>query len=608
MSSTKEQELKTEKSNYESERGKLLEKSKALQLDLEKAIQDKEAIRKEMQTTNENNEISVQKLVNEISILKETSSKHQKSIQDLHIHRSTLESEISKRDQQKADLEQKLSSAEGAVKRLKTEIDKNNETHQNDLEKLSANHNAGMKQKEAEMKNTISAMQEKFESSSKELRGVIEKQATEIEKKNKAAVQQEEQFTKQVQVFSGRLAKADEEISRLKQSLKESYDELLANQKSSREANDRNIEEIGKLRAQISSMKDAYTIAQDQIKKLEKEKRESDSEKVRIQGIAQSSEKAHLSDKQAMHKHIEDLNAAISRMNQENKALMDQVKRHSEYALKSDEERHSLQEEIRKKQTTISDLQRDAAVKAKRIEEIQSQASHERNVLHKQLQDANQKLALAAEALNSASAQSAEMSRLEIQMRALNKEKEQDRMKLSAMEHQLHQSESMYKMQMERTNERLKHYERALFDTRQVLAMKDTKIAQLETNISRLLGSDQGSSAQERQQENGAMRLQPADEAARYGRTPQMPPPTLQQYSPQSGAEQRSAMYHEANVSKVPLQVGSDESPIGVASVSTSNPGYMQRMPVQRGNEYYQPPTSRMQQMHPGRYDENQFF
>lgn len=52
---------------------------------------------------------------------------------------------------------------------------------------------------------------------------------------------------------------------------------------------------------------------------------------------------------------------------------------------------------------------------------------------------------------------------------ALAKEKEQDRMKISAMEHQLHQSESMYKMQMERTNERLKHYERALFDTRQVL-------------------------------------------------------------------------------------------------------------------------------------------
>jgi hypothetical protein len=44
-------------------------------------------------------------------------------------------------------------------------------------------------------------------------------------------------------------------------------------------------------------------------------------------------------------------------------------------------------------------------------------------------------------------------------------------------------------MQMDRANERLKNYERALFDTRQVLAMKDAKIATLESNVSRLSGS-----------------------------------------------------------------------------------------------------------------------
>ena len=487
LSLSKDQELTSEKTKYETELGRLHEKSQTLQQDLEKACLEKQTVSKELQNAKESHEASVQKLVKEIAGLKETATTQQKSIQDLHIHRSTLESEINKRDQQKTELNQKLQFSEEKVQKLESDNRKNSESYHNELERITAQHKAETKQKEAEMKMTLSNIQEKYESNLKELKNVIEKQATEIETKNKIFAHQEEQFTKQVQIFSGRLAKADEEISRLKQSLKDSHDELLANQQSSARSNNQNMEEIGKLKAQISSMKDAYTIAQDQIKKLEKEKKESDSEKVRIQGIAQSSEKAHLSDKQAMHKHIEDLNAAIQRMNQENKALMDQIKKHSEYALKSDEERHALQEDIRRKQSSISDLQRDVAAKAKRIEEVQNQANQERNVLHKQLQDANQKLALAAEALTSASSQSAEMSRLEIQMRgvknlsmfdmytdvgclsALAKEKEQDRMKISAMEHQLHQSESMYKMQMERTNERLKHYERALFDTRQVL-------------------------------------------------------------------------------------------------------------------------------------------
>jgi len=143
--------------------------------------------------------------------------------------------------------------------------------------------------------------------------------------------------------------------------------------------------------------------------------------------------------------------------------------------------------------------------------------------------------------------------------------------------------------------------------------MKDTKIAQLETNLSRMVNSDQAAkSAQEIQRENGGMRVQHVDtNVVSYGRSPQMAVQPLQRYSPKSEGEQRSVMYQEANVSKVPLQVGSDESPIGVASVSTSNAGYVQRMPMQRSNEYYPPATNhmqQMQQMHPGRYDENQFF
>lgn len=44
---------------------------------------------------------------------------------------------------------------------------------------------------------------------------------------------------------------------------------------------------------------------------------------------------------------------------------------------------------------------------------VQESSAQERTVLHKQLQDANAKLALAAEALTKANSQTAEMSRME---------------------------------------------------------------------------------------------------------------------------------------------------------------------------------------------------
>ena len=65
-------------------------------------------------------------------------------------------------------------------------------------------------------------------------------------------------------------------------------------------------------------------------------------------------------------------------------------------------------------------------------------------------------------------------------------EREENVKSIQSLESQLQQAESAQKMQMDRANERLKNYERALFDTRQVLAMKDAKIATLESNVNRL--------------------------------------------------------------------------------------------------------------------------
>ena len=65
-------------------------------------------------------------------------------------------------------------------------------------------------------------------------------------------------------------------------------------------------------------------------------------------------------------------------------------------------------------------------------------------------------------------------------------ERDDHKKAIQNLEEQLQKAESSQKMQMDRANERLKNYERALFDTRQVLAMKDAKIATLESNINRL--------------------------------------------------------------------------------------------------------------------------
>ena len=68
---------------------------------------------------------------------------------------------------------------------------------------------------------------------------------------------------------------------------------------------------------------------------------------------------------------------------------------------------------------------------------------------------------------------------------------------IQSLEAKLQQEKSSQKMQMDRANERLKNYERALFDTRQVLAMKDAKIAKLESgqplSSARSASSDNGS-------------------------------------------------------------------------------------------------------------------
>jgi hypothetical protein len=84
---------------------------------------------------------------------------------------------------------------------------------------------------------------------------------------------------------------------------------------------------------------------------------------------------------------------------------------------------------------------------------------------------------------------------MEQQMRALSDERDNCIKTTKQLEAQIQQAESAQKMQMDRANERQKNYERALYDTRQVLAMKDAKIATLESNLQRAGGGQVVTSA-----------------------------------------------------------------------------------------------------------------
>jgi hypothetical protein len=88
-----------------------------------------------------------------------------------------------------------------------------------------------------------------------------------------------------------------------------------------------------------------------------------------------------------------------------------------------------------------------------------------------------------------------EMARMEQQMRALSDERDNCIKTTKQLEAQIQQAESAQKMQMDRANERQKNYERALYDTRQVLAMKDAKIATLESNLQKAGGGQVVTSA-----------------------------------------------------------------------------------------------------------------
>ena len=175
--------------------------------------------------------------------------------------------------------------------------------------------------------------------------------------------------------------------------------------------------------------------------KLQGEKEKEEQEKKQFMQAMQGKERENMGEKHTMLKHIEQLQAATERMKKENRELMEQMNRQTQVAMKHEDERNNLrgQIDIAKKESQplqqhiqelkekhkseeegkkvmMAQFQAQESKVTQGLREVQNSSVQERTLLHKQLQDANVKLALAAEALMKANAQTAEMSRMEQQV------------------------------------------------------------------------------------------------------------------------------------------------------------------------------------------------
>jgi len=276
----------------------------------------------------------------------------------------------------------------------------------------------------------------------------------------------------------------------------------LASQRSQKDAT----ESVG-VQQQLARLNEQHGVAQKQVRHLEGLVQGLEGEKKKLREQLDSlSGNAH-SEKGVMTKQLEALGAKLGRTQDECRNLSAQVEQLRQGASKEGEEKKQLVERSKQDQAMIQQLNgelsqikvqsqglgqqsiqlhAEKAAATGQLEEMQRQFKKERDALHQQLSEANSKLSMAAEALRISGQQVAEITSLEQQLRATGKQREEDKMKIVSMEAQLNQTNSGNRVQIDRANERIQAYERALFDARQTLASKDSRIAELESSVARL--------------------------------------------------------------------------------------------------------------------------
>jgi chromosome segregation ATPase len=404
-------------------------------------------------------------------------------------------------------------------------IKKAEETHKAELASLQQKMDATAKKAAEEAKRVSEAAEQRF---SKDIKAATEKASAQqqqvqnqlqaLEKQMRSTTEQLAQEKKQhsdaqtkLKSLEQILRKAGEdhaaEMARVKaaheKQTKQFHQELqLASQRSQKDAT----ETVG-LQQQVARLNEQHSVAQKQVRHLEGLVQGLEGEKKKLREQLDSlSGNAH-SEKGVMTKQLEALGAKLGRTQDECRNLSAQVEQLRQGTAKEAEEKKQLIERSKQDQAMLQKLNTDLvqlkkqsqglgqqsvqlhaerAAATGQLEEMQKQFKKERDALHQQLSEANSKLSMAAEALRISGQQVAEITSLEQQLRAQDKQREEDRMKIVSMEAQLNQTNSGNRVQIDRANERIQAYERALFDARQTLASKDSRIAELESSVSRL--------------------------------------------------------------------------------------------------------------------------
>ncbi len=242
-----------------------------------------------------------------------------------------------------------------------------------------------------------------------------------------------------------------------------------------------------------------------------------------VQGLAKKLEAAaaaaatDAADKRRLGQQVEDLLLRNQAELEANAQLGQRAEEALRQCAREAEERRRLAEAVEQLNGVVEQLQAQALGDAEahkvmqaekralqaQVEELGRRHGAERTALHGRLQDANARLALAAEALHGAARKSGDMAVLEQQLaeaaharddaraRAARAEAavQQARGGAAALEAQLGQAQQEAAgaaLELERARERVQSYERALFDTRQSIALKDARVAELEANAARL--------------------------------------------------------------------------------------------------------------------------
>ena len=86
-------------------------------------------------------------------------------------------------------------------------------------------------------------------------------------------------------------------------------------------------EDLVKLQGQFKNVKDAHTVSVGQATKLQNEKDALEHERQRLVTTLKNHDRDNMNEKQQMHKHIEELQAALERMKKESRAIMEQMNR-----------------------------------------------------------------------------------------------------------------------------------------------------------------------------------------------------------------------------------------------------------------------------------------